>query len=82
MLYRHFQEVASKYALKGPFLEIGASPGGKAILMGAYFKDKNDRFAINLQAQAQESGITFRMCNSNDMRSEFADGQFQTISPL
>lgn len=79
MLYRHFQEVASKYALKGPFLEIGAAPGGKAILAGAYFKGKNDRFAINLQAQAQESGITFKMCNSNDMQSEFASGQFQSV---
>jgi SAM-dependent methyltransferase len=79
ILYGAFQRCAARYSLEGPYLEIGASPGGKSILAGKYFKDRPDRHAINLNDFAQEGGITFHRMNSNDMSATFRDGQFGAV---
>ncbi len=81
-IHAHYQDIAVKYGLQGPFLEIGASPGPKSILAGDYFRGKTGRVGINLaktQMEKDENQIHFIQCNSNDMRSQFADGQFGTV---
>jgi SAM-dependent methyltransferase len=75
----HFQALGEKYKMKGPFLEVGAAGGQNAILSGTYFKDRADRFAINLIETKQEDGISFVECNSNDMRGTFEDNYFGTV---
>lgn len=78
-IYQHYQRLAKKYDFKGPYLEVGAAPGGKAIMAGRAFSGKPDRKAINLDVHPQEDGIEFIQCNSNDMRGTFADASFNTI---
>jgi len=76
--------LGEKYAMKGPFLEVGAAPGPNSILAGPYFQGKPDRVGLNLRNNEMlddHSGhpITFHQCNSNDMRGQFADGHFTTV---
>jgi SAM-dependent methyltransferase len=79
-----YQELAEKYEMKGPFLEIGVGAKQDAILSGSYFQGKPGRFATNLSDKeiADEEGetkIEFIRCNSQNMRNIFADGQFGTV---
>jgi len=79
-----YQELAEKYEMRGPFLEIGVGAKMDAILSGSYFQGKPDRFATNLSDKeiADEEGeekIRFTRCNSQNMRAVFADGQFATV---
>lgn len=78
-LSAHYQKLARKYAPEPPYLEIGASPGGRAILAGPWFADRPERVAINLNSFAREDGITFHRADSNDLRGTFADGSFRSI---
>ena len=77
-----FRRLAEKYEIKGPCLEVGASRPDKAIIGGEYFKDLK-RHALNLKDLSKDyaaaSGITFHRGNSNDMRSLFPDGMFNTV---
>ncbi len=83
-IYKHYLSLAEKYQMKGPFLEIGASPGPNSILAGAYFQGKPGRVSINLgDREMSDDGsghkIEFVRANSNDMRNEFADNSFGTV---
>jgi SAM-dependent methyltransferase len=78
-LHTHFQTLAAKYKMVGPYLEIGAAGGDLSILTGSYFKNRPDRYAINLRQASVGNGVTFIKCNSNDMRGTFADNQFRTV---
>ncbi len=78
-----YQQLAEKYEMKGPFLEIGVGHKQPAILSGPYFANRPDRFATNLaevELEAEEAeSIRFTRCNSQDMTGVFADGQFGTV---
>jgi SAM-dependent methyltransferase len=78
-LHAHYQRLAEKYKMEGPFLEIGAARGSQSILTGNYFKERPDRIAVNLRDDDREDGIIFYKCNSNDMRGIFPDNRFQTV---
>jgi len=81
-IHAYYQEIGAKYAMQGPFLEIGVSPGPKSILAGEYFRGKKNRVGINLAKTAMaedENPIHFVQCNSNDMRAQFGDGHFGTV---
>jgi SAM-dependent methyltransferase len=79
-----YQELAQKYEMKGPFLEVGVGHALNAILSGSYFLGKPQRFATNLSDMAvvdepDDDKIQFIRCNANNMRDSFADGQFGTV---
>jgi SAM-dependent methyltransferase len=79
-----YQELAEKYAMKGPFLEIGVGAKMDSILSGSYFQGKPERFATNLSDkeiadEGSEAKIQFTRCNSQNMREVFSDGQFATV---
>jgi len=83
-IHGHYQSLAEKYQMQGPFLEIGVSPGPNSILAGGYFHGKPDRIGINLgDREMFDDGtgqnIKFLRVNSNDMRREFADNSFGTV---
>jgi len=78
MLFAHYQDLAKRYVLRGPCLEIGAAAGHKALLSAPCFADF-ERVAINLSQQTHVDGIRFERGNSNDMRALFGDGQFGTV---
>jgi len=73
-----FLDVAARYGLQPPFLEIGVAPGSNCILAAEYFAGK-ERHAVNLHEFKQEDGINFVKANSNDLSNVFRDGQFNTV---
>jgi SAM-dependent methyltransferase len=79
-----YQQLAAKYEMQGPFLELGAGNKEDAILSGSYFLGKPQRIATNLSDkevvdEPDDERIHFVQCNSNNMRDAFADGQFGTV---
>lgn len=81
-VYAHYQAIAAKYQMQGPFLEIGTSSGPKSILAGEYFRGKPNRVGTNLgnrQMLDEADPVRYVRCNSNDMRAHFADGAFATV---
>jgi len=78
-LFAHYQKLADTYGPEPAYLEIGAAPGGRAILAGPWFADRPERVAINLNAHEQAEGIAFRRANANDLSGVFADGAFRSV---
>jgi SAM-dependent methyltransferase len=79
-----YQQLAKKYEMRGPFLEVGVGAKEDAILSGDYFQGLPQRFATNLSdkeitQEADGANLQFIRCNSNDMKDQFADGQFGTV---
>ncbi len=79
-----YQQLAKKYEMQGPFLEVGVGIKEAAILSGSYFQGKPERFATNLSDkeiidEQDDAKIEFIRCNSNNMKDNFADGQFKTV---
>jgi SAM-dependent methyltransferase len=78
-LLNHFQAMGEKYEMAGPYLEVGSAGGPRAILSGRYFKERPDRFAINLLDVQPGKDIAFRKGNANDMHALFPDDKFRTV---
>lgn len=78
-VHAHFQDVAHRYDVRGPFLEVGAGAGANAVLAGEHFRS-GMRHALNaFHDMKQEDGIVFHKGNANDMRGIFDDEAFGTV---
>jgi ubiquinone/menaquinone biosynthesis C-methylase UbiE len=81
LILTHFRNLAAKYAISGPYLEIGAAAGDQAVLAGDYFR-QSECHVLRLDGPSQKTmkpWITYNVGNSNDMRSIFSDGHFGAV---
>jgi hypothetical protein len=77
-VYRVFQEICSRVAIRGPVLEIGAVSGPDTLLRLDALRHIGPRIGLNLEGGGACDGYEILSGNANDM-SRFADGLFRTV---
>jgi hypothetical protein len=73
-----FSRMAANHRAAGPYLEIGAGPGGGTVLGGSYFSGA-ERHAVGAGPATEANGVTYYQGDPNDMRALFGDGYFGTV---
>lgn len=77
-IYRHFDEICQRYFQGGHVLEVGALPGGQALLTLPAVRHAEERVGLNLHNYGSSPGIRMVQGDATRMH-EFEDGRFDMV---